>query len=480
MKPSPAPAAVLLVLCALAGCREPEAPSAPAPAHPAPAPEPEPGPGNPRACVPVPEGDPWELALEWRWAEDGLSFLRSPMVGNLDDDGDGRVTSADIPDVVAVGGHSLPHSDGLEGPLLVLDGATGVAPRSVLYRPQALDPDRGVAVADVNGDGALEVVVEWQGRLTALGAGVDQVWAAELRGSDLSWPTVADLDNDGHTEVIDNQSIVDGRDGSTIATFDPTLPYPWSEAPVLTADLDLDGFREVVVGNLVFGADGVHRWSGFPSTRSHPAVVNADDDPEGELLFMDEVYRPRPDVGSVFLELRDTDGTLLAVRALAHRGELATADIDGDGAPEVIVSGDLQTTALALDGTVLWAVTHPRDAGPASAFDFDGDGASEVIVGDGLGFDILDGRTGESHVRTLVPVSHEAFPVIADIDGDGSAEILIAGEALTVWGNPSCLWPRAGAGWGLPDFNGENLGDDGSVPTDDPPIWHGTGNYRAR
>lgn len=437
-------------------------------------------------CSPVPDGDPWEVALQWSWDAGNLLVVRSPMVANLtDDDGDGQVTVADIPDVVAVAGGFLPHTDTREGPLLLLDGATGAVHEEGSRGYDDLDDEMAVSIADVTGDGTQEIVVRRaratrESSMVALDATFHEIWSVENGWSD-STPTVADLDNDGHAEVIDSGSVLDGRDGTIVATFD--LPLPTFGSPITTADLDLDGRREILVGNQVVRADGTLWWSAFVgSPRVFPVAANVDADPEGEVLFLTTIDPPGPlDPPVQAVEVRDTDGTLLGVLELPHGGDPAMADLDGDGAPELIVSGSAATTSFRLDGTLLWTVTSNEVAGPAAGFDFDADGAYEVVVGHSTGFDILDGATGASRVRVSYETASTVFPVIADLDNDGAAEILVAGpEGIAVFENPSCLWPKGGVGWGIHDFTGVNLGDDGSVPTNDPPIWQGTGNYRAR
>jgi hypothetical protein len=100
---------------------------------------------------------------------------------------------------------------------------------------------------------------------------------------------------------------------------------------------------------------------------------------------------------------------------------------------------------------------------------------------------VFDGATGT--VRFHTP-DHDSqtlweYPVIADVDRDGSAEIVVgsnngAVEGITVYGQTSSTWARSGPTWGIHDFAETNLDPDGSVPTAPPASWLGPNVFRGR
>src|SRR5210317_45782 len=80
--------------------------------------------------------NPWNVEIEWQW--NGLSdeptvdqIMVAPIVGNLtDDNGDGRITESDTPDIVVVIFDSLDGPDGdfgswVDARLVAMDGKTG-------------------------------------------------------------------------------------------------------------------------------------------------------------------------------------------------------------------------------------------------------------------------------------------------------------------------------------------------------------------
>jgi poly-gamma-glutamate capsule biosynthesis protein CapA/YwtB (metallophosphatase superfamily)/outer membrane protein assembly factor BamB len=103
---------------------------------------------------------------------------------------------------------------------------------------------------------------------------------------------------------------------------------------------------------------------------------------------------------------------------------MATADLDGDGAEEVIAASyDKHVYAFEDDGRLLWK--HPTD-GPVYCLetgDLDGDGEAEVVVG---GDDnSVRALTGEGDPLWGARVGSRVTSVsIGDVDGDGKGEVL--------------------------------------------------------
>jgi hypothetical protein len=97
-------------------------------------------------------------------------------------------------------------------------------------------------------------------------------------------PAVADLDADGKPEVIGDIGVVNGEDGSTVATL-TGITNSW-RTPV-AADLDQDGKQEIILGNRVFSATGALLWSNAGTGAGNfSAVADVDGDPGGEVFFV--------------------------------------------------------------------------------------------------------------------------------------------------------------------------------------------------
>jgi len=134
----------------------------------------------------------------------------------------------------------------------------------------------------------------------------------------------------------------------------------------------------------------------------------------------------------------------------------------------------------------------------SSVFDFNGDGAAEVIYNDECNFRIYDGLSGEvlfkepSESRTRIE-----YPVVADVDNDGNAEIVFAtsnesgfcSERLTgeynngieVWGDAKDIWVSARRIWNQHSYHITNVHEDGSIPLYERENWlsHNSRKYNS-
>jgi hypothetical protein len=118
-----------------------------------------------------------------------------------------------------------------------------------------------LSVADLNGDGAADVVVAddyGQALDVFLAQGKGQIagFAALAVGGQTDGVTIADLNGDGHLDLI-GSTFTNGEltllYGKGDGTFDPPIRIggTWVEGGVATADLDGDGVLDMVAGSTV-------------------------------------------------------------------------------------------------------------------------------------------------------------------------------------------------------------------------------------
>ncbi len=424
--------------------------------------------------------DPWSVRTKWSFrapSEDASASnsYAQPVIGNLDDDnGDGVIDEDDNADVVV-------NTFGSNGYIVALDGATGA--EKWAYRGSCTTC--GVIIADVDNDGAPEVVgYDSSIRPIAINGDGTLKWTASRAPTSTSYPlvTIADLDEDGVPEVLADDLVLDGPSGSVLFSLNASASNPYRIAGV--ADADLDGDQEIFLAGKAYDSDGTLLWdTGEAGTYGFwPVIINADSDPEAEIGF----------VGAKWT-LWDTDGTqIFSVNygSTAHPGPPCAGDFDGDGITEVAWAAYQTLVMYELDGTAVWSVPANDTSGLAgcSGFDVNNDGALEVLYADQDSFNILDGATGATNYRNTDHRSGTVFeyPSVADMDADGHAEIVVASNYGATWGvlnvfeHDGTGWPAAGTTWGLHDFAITNIEPDGSVPRNPEPYWDKYNVYRAR
>lgn len=255
---------------------------------------------------------------------------------------------------------------------------------------------------------------------------------------DVGWyasPAVADLDKDGKPEVLwANHDLfaINGEDGTVQWSADGSAR---SWPGIVVADLTGDGTLEVVVGRgsnqvTVYSNTGAVLWTRNPFSGGEVRTLAVDDlDGDGSL----EVIVGRASSGGTNqINVYQANGTQRPGWPARRNGEpgygagmynqnLAIADLNKDGQKELFAPTDVHyITALAPNGNQLPA--HSM-YGPNKVW-------SEVGVHVLHEID-LQGYAdcgGSNLARALRPNFANAAPSIADMDGDGTLELVVLGD----------------------------------------------------
>jgi hypothetical protein len=204
-------------------------------------------------------------------------------------------------------------------------------------------------------------------------------------------------------------------------------------------DLDLDGKLEVLFGGTAYTHTGIKLFDTptVPPNRGSVAVANFDDDPMPELYVQhagthgviehDGSVKAECPIGTV--ELPGAGGYPVAIE-----------DLDGDDRAELLFAylDHLYVLAIEADACVLrWSKKIDATDGLSSgtAFDLLGDGTAEAIYADRNHVQVY-ADNGELLFQTEHSARESiANPVVADVDGDGAAEIVIvSSEPATIDG----------------------------------------------
>ena len=248
------------------------------------------------------------------------------------------------------------------------------------------------AAIDIDGDGKLDVVAGSYDVVALRGTDGTELWRGA--SDDRVWPGIAlgDLDADGRP------AIVVGRSGPSVTAYNLDGSVRWSATPfaggevrsLALADLDHDGRLSVVVGDAA-------------SVASNQVNVLM---PNGHVRAGWPARRPAdPGYG-----------------AGMYNENLAVADMDGDGFPEIFAPTDTHyVTALDRNGNELRA---------NAMYGTSSDGAGPKVWAEvGVNVDQTADLRGYTECETeRRPNFASSAPAIADMDGDGVPEFVLPGN----------------------------------------------------
>jgi hypothetical protein len=230
-------------------------------------------------------------------------------------------------------------------------------------------------------------------------------------------------------------------------TILPTAGVPWA---VVSGDLTGDGVPDVAANSasddlvIVFEGDGagsltdVGRYHVGPTPAT---VVAADIDLDGDLDLL------APDgTGSISILLGAGDGSFSAGTPVAvgsEAGDVAVGDIDPDGIPDLVVATPFRPsfTVLRGDGAAGFeplaiVPIGSRGTSRVALSDLDGDGTLDVVVGtveveagtsEVIATFLGNGSGGLVHAASVSAVGRTAVLDVADLDGDGSPDVVAGG-----------------------------------------------------
>lgn len=390
---------------------------------------------GPACVVPAPYTPSFLPEPQWEWTGSPVlpgfhRVLSHPVVVDVNADG--------LPEVVF---NSAPAEAVLSGSgpavLRAIRGDTGQELWSVADPSLRTQAARSLAAGDLDGDGRVELCTVSESALELLCFRGDGTLLFRIpeptrveRGGELS---LADLEGDGFLEILDGERVY-GHTGALkwTASISGTTAFG--------ADLDLDGRQEVLNGPAVYRFDGSLLCTTADVSNAWAGVGNFDADPQGEIVVAHGEQ----------VSLFDTDCTPLWTATFEGASFHAPniADFDGDGLPEVGVGGAESYAVFETDGTLKWTVALDSLGRVwSTTFDFEGDGQVEVVLNDEDALTIREGATGALRFQSPLGATHgQKTPLVVDVDADGSAEIVVATASRPVIINavPEDLSPPGG------------------------------------
>ncbi len=391
-----------------------------------------------------------------------------------------------------------------DGHLMIIDGATYrlVWDKNLAdYLPNhnTTRMTAGLAMADLNLDGTLDLVVATGGVdplekdgpgailvFSYVGApnyfslmpgwprmGLDSLAPQGTPDAFAATPTLGDIDGDGDLEIIiggmDRQLYVLHHDGSHALGWPlnrEDLYYRDNRSVAALADMDGDGINDIVIGsnNYVYPAcpnpylfyvlkGDATSVPGFPlqttqNIESAPALADLDGDGYLDIIFgtgdYGESCGQAADGKKVYAV--DRFGQPLPGWPVRTNADMLNApaigDLDNDGSPEVVIYSATTLFAWHADGRPVNGFPQQGDYyirfhTPVLA-DIDGDGQAEILAGTGQVY-AADGHLKEMRLKLQTPM------IVADQDGDGLLESIGANN----WDRSLYIWQETGPATGM-------------------------------
>ena len=271
--------------------------------------------------------------------------------------------------------------------------------------------DQNVALGDITGDGRLEILGTQDNAYLSLHAGDGRVFdAAGIFQTANKWPGIRFL----HDYRMAQQGWADNEQRDNQAHFTNSAPA--------IADVDSDGRAELIVLGSVQNALQNDRLRGV-------ALWLTESD--GRRVTGWESPFHAPDYLAGLWDFEDTN-------VVAATNQVAVGDLDGAhaGVEFVFAGFDGRIHCVGANKEALWSTRYTSDprvlTGGVAIADLSGDGRAEVIFAsysadEGKSALFVLSQTGQVlHQIPLPKRGAMAVPTVADIDGDGSLEILVS------------------------------------------------------
>jgi len=470
-------------------------------------------------CYVEPEGRLWTIG-ELVKSTDGYTPYMTPLIGDID--GDGTV------EIIVARANKLPGLDLLNSEQIEIFKGDDLNP----ITPWLLDIDTinfsGVGVlatARIN-DVPYIYTYARDGRIHAYNPLTNtKVWVTSALVMGTAYAEgialgLADFDGDGKPELYAGNKIYDAATGNllwsgsgnsgtqNLTEFNRTV----NSAISFAADVTGDGRQNLIAGNNIYDVI-IDRTT--PRLNQTPAISFsggfdgftqvADINGDGHLDVI--VSRHRFDVGISEIDVWDVfNNTKLASATIpnpngAYMNYPLIGDIDKSGKPSIVVvyqqyenvrGGFMDAFKYVNGNPVLqksWANPYPITESYArtgiTLFDFNHDGTSEIVYRDMEYLRIING-SGIHHVTNLPIAPYNLtsidcssgtgyeYPVIADVNGDGYAEIITIGGITTTNYQSSYVrifgaltgqpWAPARKVWNQYAYNTLNVNDDLTIP----------------
>ncbi|MCK4329011.1 PQQ-binding-like beta-propeller repeat protein [candidate division WOR-3 bacterium] len=364
-------------------------------------------------------------------------------------------------------------------------------------------------IADIDDDETPEVLIysktaNGQGCVFCLNNDGSERWRFNTYNyRNWSGLTVANIDNLGNPEILVGSS--DGNlyclnsNGNTVWT------YSTGGCITVPSVANIDGLEtpEVIFGNMdeklrCLDSKGNLKWEtylGFPTRGGGTAIADVDLDGEPEIIVNTNVYS-----GISYIWCIKNNGGMKWRKKILNNNSsglsmAAVDDINNDSYPEIVIFSncynDLQDSIFALQDAgdsarIVWSTSAADWIGGSRTIpiicNLDGENSKEVIWMGTEYLRIYDGSYGNviyENIDFQSPTAVE-HPAVADIDGDGHAEIIATYRNTEIAVLECDEWVKCRDQFSSYTYHITNINDDLSVPRIEPNSWETHNSWLAQ
>ena len=268
-----------------------------------------------------------------------------------------------------------------------------------------------------------------------------------------------------------------------------------------------DERQELICGNTIYNVNIVSRTNpdqnsitinktitppnGYPQD-GHASLADLDLDGECEVLVVRDNTNDVTMDDSYFYAYKPSSGQILFQKTVhcLTTGYPLVGNVDGDPHPEIVFLEKQSTGTLkhiycwrytTQEGLrTIWQMAHDDSSGQTgiTLFDFNQDNVMEIVYRDSENLRIINGSSTSPHnlfSRRMAAGTGCEYPIVADVNGDGSAEIVATGlidqsanlpgnGGIYIFGSPG-NWSPARPVWNQYMYHVTNVNEDLSIPT---------------
>jgi gliding motility-associated-like protein len=338
------------------------------------------------------------------------------------------------------------------------------------------------------------------------------LWKSDkLEDNDAIAVNIADFNSDGIPELYAGNEIFNSTNGKKLAngtagagcTWYLTNLNPCNLKHTIAADLLPSPGLELAAGNTVYQVS-INNLNGLagntmtavlaPSEVKDGFTSIGDINGDGELDVVVVKDKAFPGGGGIWVWDPRTLNVIASASSSFRGGVAFVGDVTGDCLPEIGVTFQYELRMYQYNGTpqlqLLYSLPTTDDSGftGITMFDFNQDGKQELVYRDETDLRILEGETGATLASyPLKSGTGTEYPVVADVDNDGQAEILVNGYEdennievrVYCFESASAPWAPARSVWNQYSYHVTNVNDDLTIPRQEQNMAQPLGGYQG-